>query len=119
MVCIACLLPLFLVPIVNLLPVLFYFLMGKIYALFGWEYRKPERTPPACPYKAPTSNINTTKITPIVACYFAIDDSLLPYCYLCACPGKTIVVEWLGVGVVETEGEPVSKPVAVGDGKQD
>ncbi|KAJ6362608.1 hypothetical protein OIU78_002916 [Salix suchowensis] len=47
----------------------------------GWEYRKPERTPPACPYKAPTSNINTTK--------------------------------------VETEGEPVSKPVAVGDGKQD
>ncbi|KAG5243310.1 TRANSMEMBRANE PROTEIN [Salix purpurea] len=81
MVCIACLLPLFLVPIVNLLPVLFYFLMGKIYALFGWEYRKPERTPPACPYKAPTSNINTTK--------------------------------------VETEGEPVSKPVAVGDGKQD
>ncbi|XP_028776067.1 uncharacterized protein LOC114732858 [Neltuma alba] len=51
MVCLACLLPLFLVPIVNILPVLFDYIMGKIYALFGWEYRKPERAPPACPYK--------------------------------------------------------------------
>ena len=24
---------------------------GKVYALFGWEYKKPERAPPACPYK--------------------------------------------------------------------
>ncbi|KAF2320591.1 hypothetical protein GH714_028732 [Hevea brasiliensis] len=24
---------------------------GKVYRLFGWEYRKPERAPPACPYK--------------------------------------------------------------------
>ncbi|OAY81122.1 hypothetical protein ACMD2_06752 [Ananas comosus] len=24
---------------------------GKIYRLFGWEYRKPERVPPTCPYK--------------------------------------------------------------------
>ncbi|KAK7345500.1 hypothetical protein VNO77_16104 [Canavalia gladiata] len=55
MVCLACLLPLFLVPIVNILPLLFDFLMGKIYRLFGWEYRKPERAPPACPYK-PSSN---------------------------------------------------------------
>ncbi|OAY45237.1 uncharacterized protein LOC110618659 [Manihot esculenta] len=51
MVCIACLLPLFLVPIVNILPLLFYYLMAKVYRLFGWEYRKPERAPPACPYK--------------------------------------------------------------------
>lgn len=83
MVCVACLLPLFLVPIVNLLPLIFYFLKGKIYALFGWEYRKPERAPPACPYKPPASSINTTNKQ------------------------------------VEAEGEPVGKPVAVGDGKQD
>lgn len=25
--------------------------MGKVYRLFGWEYRKPEIAPPACPYK--------------------------------------------------------------------
>ncbi|PON49035.1 Transmembrane protein [Parasponia andersonii] len=51
MVCLACLLPLFLVPIVNVLPLLFYYVMGKVYRLLGWEYRKPERAPPACPYK--------------------------------------------------------------------
>ncbi|CAJ1968538.1 unnamed protein product [Sphenostylis stenocarpa] len=54
-VCLACLLPLFLVPIVNILPLLFDFIIGKIYRVFGWEYRKPERTPPACPYKPPTT----------------------------------------------------------------
>ncbi|PSS23644.1 Translation initiation factor IF-2 like, partial [Actinidia chinensis var. chinensis] len=54
-VCLACLLPLFLVPIINLLPVLFDFIMGKVYRLFGWEYRKPVRAPPACPYK-PAAN---------------------------------------------------------------
>lgn len=26
-------------------------MQGKIYRLFGWEYRKPERVPPTCPYK--------------------------------------------------------------------
>ncbi|KAK2418240.1 hypothetical protein P8452_62474 [Trifolium repens] len=51
MVCLFCLLPLFLVPIVNVLPILFYYVKGKIYGLFGWEYRKPVMTPPACPYK--------------------------------------------------------------------
>ncbi|XP_041026203.1 uncharacterized protein LOC121266452 [Juglans microcarpa x Juglans regia] len=51
MVCLACLLPLFLVPIVNILPILFYLIMGKVYGIFGWEYRKPEVVPPACPYK--------------------------------------------------------------------
>ncbi|WOL13301.1 hypothetical protein Cni_G22070 [Canna indica] len=56
-VCIACLLPLFLIPVVNALPLLFDFIVGKIYQLFGWEYRKPERVPPACPYK-PASNKN-------------------------------------------------------------
>ncbi|XP_061357158.1 uncharacterized protein LOC133301531 isoform X2 [Gastrolobium bilobum] len=55
MVCLACLLPLFLVPIVNILPLLFDFLLGKLYRVFGWEYRKPERVPPACPYKPPTN----------------------------------------------------------------
>ncbi|XP_057812876.2 uncharacterized protein LOC131026891 isoform X1 [Cryptomeria japonica] len=51
MVCVACLLPIFLIPIVNLLPILFDFIVGKIYVLFGKEYRRPERVPPACPYK--------------------------------------------------------------------
>ncbi|KAK8621806.1 hypothetical protein V6N13_081239 [Hibiscus sabdariffa] len=64
MVCIACLLPLFLVPIVNILPLLFDFIMGKIYSLFGWEYRKPERAPPACPYKPAAKLENTSKVTP-------------------------------------------------------
>ncbi|KAG0454446.1 hypothetical protein HPP92_025750 [Vanilla planifolia] len=26
-------------------------LTAKVYRLFGWEYRKPERVTPACPYK--------------------------------------------------------------------
>ncbi|KAL9426837.1 hypothetical protein AB3S75_033589 [Citrus x aurantiifolia] len=64
MVCLACLLPIFLVPIVNLLPLLFDYLLGKIYPLFGWEYRKPERAPPACPYKpaAQKQNGNTNTV---------------------------------------------------------
>ncbi|XP_059462229.1 uncharacterized protein LOC132191298 [Corylus avellana] len=56
MVCLACLLPLFLVPIVNILPLLFYYIMGKVYGILGWEYRKPERVPPACPYKPAAKN---------------------------------------------------------------
>ncbi|XP_050384038.1 uncharacterized protein LOC126800679 [Argentina anserina] len=56
MVCVMCLIPLFLVPIVNLLPLLFDYLMGKIYGVMGWEYRKPERAPPACPYKPAAQN---------------------------------------------------------------
>ncbi|XVF07836.1 hypothetical protein REPUB_Repub06bG0174000 [Reevesia pubescens] len=64
MVCIACLLPLFLVPIVNILPLLFDFIIGKIYRLFGWEYRKPERAPPACPYKPAANTGNTSKVGP-------------------------------------------------------
>ncbi|XP_050230853.1 uncharacterized protein LOC126679884 isoform X2 [Mercurialis annua] len=56
MVCVACLLPLFLIPIVNALPLLFYYFKAKVYALFGWEYRKPERVPPACPYKPSAKN---------------------------------------------------------------
>ncbi|XP_004515910.1 uncharacterized protein [Cicer arietinum] len=59
MVCLACLLPLFLVPIVNVLPLLFDFIMGKFYRVFGWEYRKPERAPPACPYKPSTNTISS------------------------------------------------------------
>ncbi|CAM8894741.1 hypothetical protein QQ045_025033 [Rhodiola kirilowii] len=60
MVCVACLLPLFLVPIINLLPLLFDLIMAKVYGLLGWEYRKPVRTPPACPYK-PAANKNQPK----------------------------------------------------------
>ncbi|XVE76117.1 hypothetical protein DITRI_Ditri12bG0147500 [Diplodiscus trichospermus] len=64
MVCIACLLPLFLVPIVNILPLLFDFIMAKIYRLFGWEYRKPERAPPACPYKPAAKTGYASKVGP-------------------------------------------------------
>ncbi|KAF3441809.1 hypothetical protein FNV43_RR15724 [Rhamnella rubrinervis] len=60
MVCLACLLPLFLVPIVNVLPLLFYYVMGKVYRLLGWEYRKPEKTPVACPYKPAAKKDSST-----------------------------------------------------------
>ncbi|KAI3795847.1 hypothetical protein L1987_38507 [Smallanthus sonchifolius] len=56
MVCVACLLPLFLVPIVNLLPLVFDIIMARVYRVLGWEYRKPDRAPPACPYKPPVAN---------------------------------------------------------------
>ncbi|XP_065853432.1 uncharacterized protein [Euphorbia lathyris] len=62
MVCVACLLPLFLVPIVNILPLLFYYIMGKVYALLGWEYRKPERAPPACPFKPSVKQESSGKL---------------------------------------------------------
>ncbi|KAG6468617.1 hypothetical protein ZIOFF_073306 [Zingiber officinale] len=58
MVCIACLLPLFLIPVVNALPLLFDLIVGKIYRLFGWEYRKPARVPAACPYKPASKNVD-------------------------------------------------------------
>ncbi|CAN7069856.1 unnamed protein product [Brassica rapa subsp. trilocularis] len=61
MVCIMCLVPLFLVPLINLLPRIIDFLMAKVYAWLGWEYRKPARVPPACPFK-PNDN-NSTKVT--------------------------------------------------------
>ncbi|XP_047311976.1 uncharacterized protein LOC124915323 [Impatiens glandulifera] len=51
MVCLVCLVPLFLIPIVNILPLLFDYLLAKVYGIFGWEYRKPNRVPAACPYK--------------------------------------------------------------------
>ncbi|KAF5767774.1 hypothetical protein HanRHA438_Chr14g0639691 [Helianthus annuus] len=72
MVCIACLLPLFLVPIVNLLPLLFDIIMGRVYRILGWEYRKPERAPPACPYKPKT----TTTSTNVAGEHNAIDTDL-------------------------------------------
>ncbi|XP_059667583.1 uncharacterized protein LOC132313002 isoform X1 [Cornus florida] len=62
MVCLMCLLPLFLVPIVNVLPILYYYFMAKVYRLFGWEYRKPEIVPPACPYK-PAANKSSISVT--------------------------------------------------------
>lgn len=31
---------------------------GKIYGVFGWEYRKPERVPPACPYKPAAKKVS-------------------------------------------------------------
>ncbi|XP_078427558.1 uncharacterized protein LOC144700051 [Wolffia australiana] len=58
MVCVACLLPLFLIPVVNALPLLFHFIVGKIYGLLGWEYRKPVRAAPACPFRPAAGKIN-------------------------------------------------------------
>ncbi|CAN6867160.1 hypothetical protein Bca4012_047109 [Brassica carinata] len=58
MVCIMCLVPLFLVPLINLLPRIIDFLMAKVYGWLGWEYRKPARVPPACPFKP-----NDNKVT--------------------------------------------------------
>ncbi|KAG6528582.1 hypothetical protein ZIOFF_010761 [Zingiber officinale] len=37
-------------------------LQGKIYRLFGWEYRKPARVPAACPYKPASKNVDLTEI---------------------------------------------------------
>ncbi|EPS72357.1 hypothetical protein M569_02403, partial [Genlisea aurea] len=56
-VCLVCFLPLFLVPIVNLLPRLFDFVMAKVYRLLGKEYQRPERAPPVCPVKPSSSRI--------------------------------------------------------------
>uniref|UniRef100_A0A3Q7HYI6 Uncharacterized protein n=1 Tax=Solanum lycopersicum TaxID=4081 RepID=A0A3Q7HYI6_SOLLC len=60
MVCVACLIPLFLVPIVNLLPVLFHILMAKVYRMCGKEYQKPESAPPACPFKPSATKPNNS-----------------------------------------------------------
>ncbi|KAL9266407.1 hypothetical protein AKJ16_DCAP16470 [Drosera capensis] len=64
MVCLMCLLPLFLIPIVNALPLLFDLIMvrARVYGLLGWEYRKPERVPPACTYKPAAAKGN--KVNP-------------------------------------------------------
>ncbi|KAI3518274.1 hypothetical protein L1887_06811 [Cichorium endivia] len=70
MVCVACLLPLFLIPIVNLLPVIFDIIMARVYRILGWEYQKPERAPAACPYKPAankTSENGTGEHNPVVA----------------------------------------------------
>eukprot|EP00250_Pteridium_aquilinum_P005406 c1549_g1_i1 orf=203-478(+) len=52
MVCVACLLPLFLIPILNLLPKILDILLKRIYGLFGQEYKPPVRVPPSCPIKS-------------------------------------------------------------------
>ncbi|KAI5680756.1 hypothetical protein M9H77_01983 [Catharanthus roseus] len=36
--------------------------MARIFRLFGWEYRKPERAPPACPYKPPATKPNSNSV---------------------------------------------------------
>ncbi|KAL7133486.1 hypothetical protein ABFS83_12G143800 [Erythranthe nasuta] len=76
MVCLACLLPLFLVPIVNLLPVLFDIIMARVYRLFGWEYRKPVRAAPACPMKPSASKTGTTDSVAGIQNHGAPDPSL-------------------------------------------
>ncbi|EFJ26006.1 hypothetical protein SELMODRAFT_98349, partial [Selaginella moellendorffii] len=48
-VCIACLLPIFLLPLVNILPRLFDFFMAKFYRVFRQDYKPPARAPAQCP----------------------------------------------------------------------
>ncbi|KAL4191003.1 hypothetical protein AMTRI_Chr07g27420 [Amborella trichopoda] len=94
MVCLACLLPLFLVPIVNVLPLLFYFILGKIYGLLGWEYRKPERAPPACPYKPQTQKDDQLSLDHnLVSIRFLISSSaMLEIKFICSCRFPGLVV---------------------------
>ncbi|KAJ0234863.1 hypothetical protein HA466_0269890 [Hirschfeldia incana] len=63
MVCVMCLVPLFLIPLVNLLPRIFDFLMAKVYGWLGWEYRKPARVPPACPFKPSATKVGAETIS--------------------------------------------------------
>ncbi|KAF7092212.1 hypothetical protein CFC21_094719 [Triticum aestivum] len=68
MVCVACLIPLFLIPFVNALPYLFDLLLSKVYRMLGWEYRRPERVPAACPFKPAANKTEgvTGESTPLV-----------------------------------------------------
>lgn len=57
-------------------------LQAKIYGLMGWEYRKPERAPPACPYKPVAQKDNTSRVSqllPILLCFA----SKFVFSYLC------------------------------------
>ncbi|KAM7264498.1 hypothetical protein ACFE04_002181 [Oxalis oulophora] len=131
MVCVACLLPLFLVPIVNLLPLLFDFIVGRIYRLLGWEYRKPERAPPACPYKPPTTKkeidnnrllLNIREWMSLLAYNRAIDASEMRDSMLSNLARAQIVLMRSSLEGVEVDrGEPrhVANPVGVDDSKQD
>ncbi|GAB4856608.1 hypothetical protein Ancab_014524 [Ancistrocladus abbreviatus] len=78
MVCLACLLPLFLIPVVNALPLLFDFLMAKVYWLFGWEYRKPERAPPACPYRPAASRNSKVTLEPETTDQRSVEPGMAP-----------------------------------------
>ncbi|CAI5466770.1 unnamed protein product [Closterium sp. Yama58-4] len=51
MVCVFCLLPLFLLPLVNILPLLWDKLLVRFFRLIGREYNPPLRDGPSCPYK--------------------------------------------------------------------
>ncbi|CAI9097952.1 OLC1v1034479C1 [Oldenlandia corymbosa var. corymbosa] len=37
--------------------------MARFYRLMGWEYRKPERAPPACPYKPSANQLNSNSVS--------------------------------------------------------
>ncbi|MCO5579098.1 hypothetical protein L7F22_032950 [Adiantum nelumboides] len=63
MVCVACLLPLFLIPIINLLPRILDLLLKKVYGLMGKEYKPPVRIPPSCPIKSTTSRTDQVNMS--------------------------------------------------------
>ncbi|MFQ6641635.1 hypothetical protein Gotur_015868 [Gossypium turneri] len=85
--------------------------MGKIYRLLGWEYHKPERAPPACPYKPAAKLENNSKVSD----YIRIKTKE---------KGKRAKKENLHPTLVTPETEPgapesSSKPVGMTNGKQD
>ncbi|CAI5490643.1 unnamed protein product [Closterium sp. Naga37s-1] len=66
MVCVFCLLPLFLLPLVNILPRLWDKLIVLFFRLIGREYNPPLRDGPSCPYK-PGARKQLPEAEPILA----------------------------------------------------
>ncbi|KAA3455167.1 Polypeptide N-acetylgalactosaminyltransferase 35A [Gossypium australe] len=79
--------------------------MGKIYWLLGWEYRKPERAPAACPYKPPAKTENSSKVSSRNVRFHKLVKL-----------GKVFQV---GPETEPTVPESSSKPMGVTDNKQD
>ncbi|GJP40032.1 hypothetical protein CLOM_g24324 [Closterium sp. NIES-68] len=66
MVCVFCLLPLFLLPLVNILPRLWDKLLVLVFRLIGREYKPALRDGPSCPYK-PGANKPQPEAEPVLA----------------------------------------------------
>jgi len=90
MVCVGCLIPLFLIPFINALPYLFDLLLSKVYRMLGWEYRKPERVPAACPFKPAANKTEgeTGESTPLVNPHVASESKPLVEPQAAATEGK-------------------------------
>ncbi|CAM0943270.1 unnamed protein product [Alopecurus aequalis] len=111
MVCVGCLIPLFLIPFINALPYLFDLLLSKVYRMLGWEYRRPERVPATCPFKPAA---NKTEIS-------AGDHPLLPLkLHDNLAKGETGETKPLVNPHLASESKPLVEPqVAAAEGKKD